>query len=140
MFHWSFTEEVETHASAEQVWSVWQDVQAWPSWDPEIESAQLFGTFKESTKGSLKLKNGQVVAFQITEIKKNHKFVDIANLPLTRMKFSHTYKSLGGKFYISHHVSMHGLLAPFFGFVIGCEIKKSLKNAMMELSKKAESI
>lgn len=32
MFKWTHSEEISTQASAEQIWSMWEDVATWPCW------------------------------------------------------------------------------------------------------------
>ncbi|WP_375616496.1 hypothetical protein [Bartonella sp. AP58NXGY] len=32
VFKWMYSEEINTKASAEQIWVIWEDVEKWPSW------------------------------------------------------------------------------------------------------------
>lgn len=137
MFKWEFTETIETDATPEQIWSLWENVNTWPLWDKEISWVKLHGPFLAGTHGQMKPIDGPKVNFTLIEVEKNKKFIDQAKLPLTVMNFSHFYHvptSEGGKSTIQHHVEIKGLLAPLFGFIIGRKIKKHLKQAMICLS------
>lgn len=140
MFKWKFIESVETDATPEQIWSLWENVDAWPLWDKEVSWAKLHGPFSVGTHGLMKPSNGPKVDFILIEVEKNKKFTDRAKLPLTTMDFSHIYyapKNNDVKASIQHSVEMKGLLAPVFGFIIGRKIKKHLKQAMIDLSNQA---
>lgn len=140
MFKWKFTELVETDATPEQIWSLWENVDTWPLWDKEVSWVKLNGPFLLGTQGQMKPVDGPKVNFMLIEVEKNTKFTDRAKLPLTTMDFSHIYhisNSTGRKASIQHSVEMKGFFAPIFGFIIGRKIKKHLKQAMINLSNQA---
>lgn len=141
MFKWTHSEEINTEASAEQIWAMWEDVATWSCWDYELEWAELSGAFKEGTVGRLKPKKGPKVTFTLDKVIKNVCFSDYAKLPLTRMSFNHEYicsqKSGSSNNKIRHTVTMSGLLSPFFGMIIGSKIKLHLRDAMIEMSRRA---
>ncbi|WP_208440678.1 hypothetical protein [Bartonella raoultii] len=141
MFKWSYSEEISTQASAEQIWSMWQDVATWPCWDSELEWVEFSGAFKEGSIGRMKPKRGPIVTFTLDKVIKNVCFSDYAKLPLTRMSFDHEYicstKSGSSNNKIRHTVTMYGLLSPFFGMIIGSKIKLHLRDAMIEMSRRA---
>ncbi|EJF84231.1 hypothetical protein MCU_00899 [Bartonella elizabethae Re6043vi] len=141
MFKWTHSEEISTQASAEQIWSMWEDVATWPCWDHELEWVELSGAFKESAVGRMKPKKGPIVTFTLDKVIKNVCFSDYAKLPLTRISFDHEYigstKSGSSNNKIRHTVTMSGLLSPFFGMIIGSKIKLHLRDAMIEMSRRA---
>ena len=49
---------VETTASPQTIWDIWQDVKNWPTWDHGIEFSTLEGPFQNGTRGTLKPKGG----------------------------------------------------------------------------------
>ena len=67
-------------------------------------------------------------------------FSNIARLPLTDLIFNHEYfgspEKEGGA-QICHSVIMTGWLAPVFGFLIGNKLKNHLRDAMLELTRRA---
>ncbi|CAK00757.1 MULTISPECIES: hypothetical protein [Bartonella] len=141
MFKWTHSEEISTEASAEQIWSMWEDVATWPCWDHELEWVELSGAFKEGTVGRMKPKKGPKVTFMLDKVIKNVCFSDYAKLPFTRMRFDHEYicskESASSNNKIRHTVTMSGLLSPFFGIIIGSKIKLHLRDAMIEMSRRA---
>ncbi|GAA4663124.1 hypothetical protein [Bartonella pachyuromydis] len=141
MFKWTYREEVNTEASAEQIWAMWGDVATWPCWDHELEWVELSGAFIEGATGRMKPKKGPKVTFTLDKVIKNVCFSDCAKLPFTRMHFDHEYiistDSGSAKNKIRHTVTISGLFAPFFGRIIGTKIKQHLRSAMTEMSKRA---
>ncbi|WP_375613517.1 MULTISPECIES: hypothetical protein [unclassified Bartonella] len=141
MFKWIYSEEISTEARAEQIWAIWEDVAKWPSWDHELEWVELSGPFKEGAIGRMKPKKGPTVTFTLDKVIKNVCFSDYAKLPFTRMSFNHEYicstKSGSSNNKIRHTVTMSGLFSPFFGMIIGSKIKLHLRDAMIEMSRRA---
>ncbi|WP_375655333.1 hypothetical protein [Bartonella sp. AA83SXKL] len=141
MFNWIYSEEISTEASAEQIWAIWEDVASWPCWDSELEWVELFGAFKVGAVGQMKPKKGPTVTFTLDKVIKNVCFSDYAKLPFTRMSFNHEYicstKTGSSNNKIRHTVIMSGLLAPLFGMIIGSKIKLHLRDAMIEMSRRA---
>lgn len=140
MFTWNYSETVNTQASPEQVWDMWSDANTWPSWDSELDWVRLEGEFKEGAKGTMKPVNGPVVTFTLSEVLVNRSFSDRAKLPLTSIVFKHHYlqpSEKGEMPKIQHAVEMKGLLVPLFKRVIGTNIKKHLRGAVLELSSRA---
>ncbi len=56
---------VETTASPEAIWEIWQDVANWNTWDHDIEFSAIDGPFKAGTTGNLKPKGGPVVTLSL---------------------------------------------------------------------------
>ncbi|WP_375694048.1 hypothetical protein [Bartonella sp. AD24XZML] len=141
MFNWIYSEKISTEASAEQIWAIWEDVAKWPSWDHELKWVELFGAFKVGAVGQMKPKKGPKVTFTLDKVIKNVCFSDYAKFPFTRMSFNHEYicstKSGASNNKIRHTVIMSGLLAPFFGVIIGSKIKLHLRDTMIEMSRRA---
>ncbi|WP_409361542.1 hypothetical protein ACRPOS_000760 [Bartonella heixiaziensis] len=141
MFKWIHSEEINTEASAEQIWAMWEDVSTWPCWDHELEWVELSGAFKAGAVGKMKPKKGPKVTFTLDKVIKNVCFSDYARLLFTRMVFDHEYisstKSNSSNNKIRHTVTMSGLFPPLFGVIIGSKIKLHLRDAMMEMSRRA---
>ncbi|EJF87469.1 hypothetical protein ME1_01071 [Bartonella vinsonii subsp. arupensis OK-94-513] len=141
MFKWTHSEEINTQASAEQIWAMWQDVATWPCWDHELEWVELPSAFKTGAVGQMKPKKGPKVTFTLDKVIKNVCFSNYAKLPFTRIIFDHEYisstKSDSSKNKIRHTVTMSGLFSPLFGVLIGSKIKLHLRDAMIEMSRRA---
>jgi hypothetical protein len=63
-----FDHTVETTASPEKIWAAWTDVERWPQWDTELDSASLEGSFALGAKGRVKPKRGPEARFSISEL------------------------------------------------------------------------
>jgi len=140
MFKWNYSENVTTKATAEQIWAMWQDVSSWPCWDSELKSVKLNGNFIEGTTGIIKPVNGPKVIFTLKRVEPFQAFSNVARLPFTNLIFNHEYfgsPEKGGSAQICHSVIMTGWLAPVFGFLIGNKIKNHLRDAMLELTRRA---
>lgn len=131
---------VETTASADAIWRIWQDVNNWNTWDHGIEFSTIYGPFKVGTTGTIKPKGGPLVHTTLTTVEPMKKFVDEAKLPFTRIIVSHSLRESKGKTFVTHHIEMKGLLSFVFAFLIGRNMKKNLPQEMMAMIKKAESL
>jgi len=130
---------VETTASPEAIWNIWQDVSNWNTWDHGIEFSTINGPFKAGTTGTIKPKGGPLVHTTLTLVEPMKMFVDEAKLPLTRIIVSHSLTESEGKTYVTHQIEMIGLLSFVFAFLIGRNMKKNLPQEMMAMVRKAES-
>ncbi len=130
---------LETTASPETIFGIWQDVKNWNTWDCGIEYSAIEGPFEAGTKGSLKPKGGPLVHTKIALVEVNRAFVDESKLPLAKIIVSHYIAEAHGRTQVTHQVEMTGPLAFFFAVVIGRGMKKGLPKAMEAMIKKAES-
>lgn len=131
---------IETRASAEAVWRVWEDVENWNTWDHGIEFSTSEGPFEEGTTGTLKPKGGPLVRTRLVYVEPMKAFVAESKLPLTLITVSHFIEERDGKRRVTHQIEMKGLLARLFAFLIGRNMKKNLPQEMAALAKKAERI
>lgn len=131
---------VETTASPESIWQVWQDVKNWNTWDHGIEYSTINGPFVEGTTGTLKPKGGPLVHTKLSSVEPYKRFVDESKLPLAKILVSHFLTQVGNKTLVTHQIEMTGPLAFVFAFLIGRTMKKNLPHEMQAMVKKAESI
>ena len=131
---------VESTASPEAIWEIWQDVTNWNTWDHGIEFSTIDGPFKAGTKGKLKPRGGPLVHTTLTAVEPNKFFIDEAKLALARIIVSHSLTVSNGKTHVTHHIEMKGPLAFFFAFVIGRKMKINLLQGMTAMIKKAENL
>jgi hypothetical protein len=129
---------VETSASPEKIWEVWQDVKNWNSWDHGIEFSTIDGPFAKGTKGTLKPKGGPLVNTELTKVESLKMFVDESKLFLAKILVSHYLTESNGKTIVTHQIEMKGPLAFVFAFLIGRTMKKNLPQEMAAMVKAAE--
>lgn len=131
---------VETTASPEAIWEIWQDVTHWNTWDHGIEFSTIDGPFKTGATGTLKPKGGPLVHTKLTAVEPKKLFIDEAKLTLARIIVSHFLTESNGKTHVTHQIEMRGPLAFFFAFVIGRNMKKNIQQEMKAMIKKAENL
>lgn len=131
---------IETNASPETVWNIWQDVKHWNTWDFKTESSSLNGAFKKGTRGHWKLKGHNEIPIELIEVKPLQMFVMTYKLFLARMVVSHHLHQSAGKTQVSEKIEIKGPLAFFFAYHLKNSIQKSLPRDMQILVKKAESV
>jgi hypothetical protein len=130
---------VETTATPEAIWDIWQDVPNWNTWDHGIEFSTINGPFKAGTTGTLKPKGGPLVHTKLIAVEPKKMFIDEARLTLARIIVSHSLTESNGKTHVTHQIEMTGPLAFFFAIVIGRNMKKNLPQELEAMIKKAES-
>ena len=50
---YTFTHSVETDATPEAIWALYEDVSSWPSWDAQAEKITGDGPFEAGTTGTM---------------------------------------------------------------------------------------
>lgn len=130
---------VETRASIDALWDIWQDVSNWNTWDQGIEFSTLNGPFQAGATATIKPKGGPLLQTTLTRVEPMKMFVNEAKLPFTRIVVSHFMTESEGKRYVTHHIEMKGLLSFVFAFLIGRNMKKNLPQEMRAMIRKAES-
>jgi hypothetical protein len=134
------THTLETKASSEDIWQIWQDVENWNTWDHGIEYSTINGLFEEGTTGTLKPKGGPLVRTKLTCVEPFNKFVDESKLFLGRIIVSHYLTKSADKTLVTHRIEMTGPLAFLYAYLIGRTMKKNLPQEMEAMIKKAESL
>ncbi|GGJ18552.1 hypothetical protein [Deinococcus roseus] len=59
------TFEAQTRASRQALWQLWTNPKNWPTWDSELASAELSGTFRQGVTGTLSYKDGSLKTFTV---------------------------------------------------------------------------
>lgn len=133
-----FQEEIIINAKPETIFTIYEDVDGWCQWDPDVQYSNIAGAFVVGIEGKLKPKNGPLIRMRLTHVEKNRSFTDEATLPLCKVQFEHELIPDGRTTRVLHRVSFSGPLAFFFGRVIGKQIKSGLPEALRGLKAKAE--
>jgi hypothetical protein len=134
-----FQEEIVVNAKPETLFAIYENVEGWCQWDPDVQSSSIVGAFVLGAIGKLKPKNGPVVKMRLTQFEKNRSFTDETGLPLCKMQFEHQLVPEAKATRVLHRVSFSGPLAFFFGRIIGKQIKHGLPEALKGLKAMAET-
>ena len=123
----------------EQIWKLWSDVDQWPLWDPDIESAMLEGEFKAGNFFVLKPKGWKSVRIQLTEGVKNKTFTDCTPFFGARMYGRHEMEETKAGLKLTTTMTVSGLLSFLWVRLVAQGIVNTLPtqiNALVTLAKK----
>ncbi len=131
---------IETKASHEAIWNIWQDVKNWHTWDNVTEYYSIDGPFQQGTKGTYKAKGGRQVQLVFTQVEPFKVYVVECRLFLAWIISSHYLSKSNGRTQVIQQLEINGPLALFFAYHLSSTLKKNLLIEMASLVKKAESI
>ena len=134
-----FEEQIVIAASPEKVFALYENVADWASWDSDVKAATIEGSFSSGASGSLHPSSGHKVRIKFTEVMPNRSFTVESKLPMCVLRFEHELTPISSGTNAKHRVTFQGLLAPFFGRIIGSQIRKALPIAMQSLKRAAEN-
>ena len=130
---------LQTSASADVIWKLWENVQDWPSWDKELKWVSINGPFIEGQTGKLKQKGAPVSRFKIIKCIPCKQFTDVAKLPFSQLIFDHYLTIENDKTIVTHHILIKGPLSWIFQKLLGPKLSKGLDQALPQLIKKAKN-
>lgn len=135
-----FSEEVTINVVPEKIFNLYEAVENWKSWDPDVTSSNISGAFVSGTSGKLKPTKGPEAKITITSVEKDKSFTVESKLPLCTMIFEHELLPVKNATRVIHRVTFKGPVAFFFGRVIGSQIRKGLPGTLRGLKRAAEAI
>jgi hypothetical protein len=115
---WQANFQTTTDVPAENLYRAITDFNAWHKWDHGIEHTQLIGEAKVGGKFILKLKGGPAVKITIEKMWP-YEVIDVAHLPLAKMRTVHKYVRVGDITHIHMELQIWGLLAFVWRKIIG---------------------
>src|SRR3954453_1130865 len=71
-----YTHTIETDVPAEAIWSLYEDVTTWPSWDAGAERVTRDGPFETGTTGTMKLDGQEPLHYRLAKVEPLREFVD----------------------------------------------------------------
>lgn len=134
-----FSEEITVNTIPERIFALYEDVNNWKQWDPDVASSSLSGPFTAGTIGKLTPTKGPEAKIEIVSVVKNRSFTVQSRLPLCTMIFEHELLPITGSTHVIHKVSFTGPLAFFFGRIVGIQIRKGLPGTLRGLKKAVEA-
>lgn len=100
-----------THLTPSRLYATICDIGRWPEWDTEIEWTRHEGRVEPGVRFQLKPRGGPKVTLEITEASAPERFVDVARLPLARMRTSHEFRRDGDVTTVTQTITISGPLA-----------------------------
>jgi hypothetical protein len=142
-FHFSFIMHVEHRitvaASPESIFRIYEDVQNWPTWDPDTQRAFIDGPFQAGSAGRLTPSKGNTVPMLLTKVAPARCFTVESKIPLFRMVFEHKLISVAGATEVLHRVTFSGLLAIMLGPMLIKRLNAGLPVTLRKLKALAEA-
>src|SRR5688572_30908298 len=102
---------ITVSARPERIFGIYEDVQNWPTWDPDTKSASLDGPFRVGSRGWLTPSKGNTVPMVLTAVVPHRSFTVESKIPLFRMVFEHELLPSGSNTEVVHRVTFSGLLS-----------------------------
>ncbi|MET0350972.1 MAG: SRPBCC family protein [Rhizobacter sp.] len=86
---WTHEASIETSASAETLWRLFEDVAGWPRWNAGIASIALHGAFARGATFTMGLPDGDTVHGTLTEVSTAVCFTDESIVDGNRVAVAH---------------------------------------------------
>ena len=128
---------LETKATPEQIWRIWQDVENWKVWDSEIELSRIDGPFQAGTAGCTKFVGTPLFKTLLTQVEPFRLVVQEAYLSFAKVISYQSMSQVAGKTQVTFQVEIRGPLSFFFACMLGRFIKKKIPLEMDEMIKRA---
>jgi hypothetical protein len=125
---WQANFTTTTDVPAETLYRALTDFNAWNQWDDGIEYTQLLGEAKTGGEFMLKPKGGPAVKITIEKMWP-FEIIDVAHLPLAKMRTVHKYVREGDITHIYMEVQIWGALGFLWRKIIG---ENQIKDAAIQ--------
>ncbi|MGM0110171.1 hypothetical protein [Enterococcus sp. DIV0187] len=76
-----FSFEIKTSTTSEEIWSLYEDVNKWFTWEDDLEEISLSGDFVQGTVGVMKLADQPAMDFELVTVIPNKEFTDKTSIP-----------------------------------------------------------
>jgi hypothetical protein len=104
-----YTHSVDTDVSAEAVWSLYEDVTSWPSWDAQAELITRDGPLATGSAGTMKFAGQPPLQYRLTKVEPLREFVDETPVGDLVVRVSHLLEPLpSGRLRITYRAEIEG--------------------------------
>ncbi len=101
-----FSEQIIINANPERIFALYEAVEQWRTWDPDVVSASISGPFVVGAVGKLKPVKGPEAKISIASVEKNRSFTVESKLPFCTMTVEHELAPSNGATQGTHRVSL----------------------------------
>jgi catechol 2,3-dioxygenase-like lactoylglutathione lyase family enzyme len=122
-----------TTARPADVYALYADVRAWPSWDEDVERVTLEGPFATGTRGTLAMKGRPPLSLTLTEVTPDVGFADETQVGPMTVRFRHVLTPMFGGTRIAHTVEVEGPGAD----ALGADIASGVAHTVEGLARRA---
>lgn len=124
----------------DRLWQVWSDVDAWNTWQLDLDYAKLEGEFAIGSTFLLKPKGGPKVRIELIDVEPSRRFVDLTRFPLAKMYGAHEFIVNGDEVEIRTSISVEGPLGFLWRKLVGEGVAKSLPEQTRGLVARAKQV
>ena len=90
----SSTHSVQADVTPEAIWSLYEDVATWPSWDAQAELITREGPFATGATGTMKFRDQDPLRYRLAKVEPLREFVDEVALGDIVVRVSHVLEPL----------------------------------------------
>lgn len=138
-----FAVTLKTSAPPAAVWAVWTAVADWPTWDTELASATLDGSFVLGATGRLVPRRGRAAGFRVSALIPDTAYTFTTGLPLAALHVRRVLVPAARAdgtpaTRITHEVWFDGLLGGLFASRFGPAFRAALPRVVAAVAARAE--
>jgi hypothetical protein len=105
----TYSYSLETDASAEAIWSLYDDVATWPRWDAQAELITRDGPFAAGTTGTMKFAGQEPLSYRLTKVEPLRGFIDETPVGELVVRVAHVLEPLpSGRLRIIYSTEIDG--------------------------------
>jgi len=118
------------HALAEEIWTLWADINNWKKWDTGIKDSELLTQFTAGNSFSLTPQGGEPMSVTLKTVTKDKEFSDETILPFGVLRNIHRIEKLGQNISVTHEI--HAEITPDASVFFGKEIWPHMQAGLPE--------
>jgi len=124
---WQKEFSIETEASAETIWKLFQDVPGWRQWNAGIESIEIDGPFAQGTWFSMTPPGEETLRSLLIDVRENECFVDETRVGELVVRVAHRIERLGlHRSRVTYAVDAQGQEAAVVGPMVAADFPEVL--------------
>jgi hypothetical protein len=105
----TYAHAVEADVTAEAIWSLYDDVATWPSWDAQAEFVTRDGPFAAGATGTMKFVGQEPLQYRLAKVEPLREFVDETPVGELVVRVSHQLEPLpSGRLRITYSAQIDG--------------------------------
>jgi hypothetical protein len=105
----SYTYSVQAVVSPDAIWSLYDDVGSWPSWDDQAETITRDGPFASGSTGTMKFRGQDPLDYRLVKVTPLREFVDETPVGELVVRVSHLLEPLpAGRLRITYAAEIDG--------------------------------
>jgi len=137
---WTTEHQLETGATPEAVWRLWENVPGWPAWNADLERAELSGPFAAGSTITMVSPGQEPIQLRIAEAVEPERFVDEADVGPIVVRTEHRVERLpDGRSRIVYRMEITGAEAETMGPELGPQISGDFPDVLRALAELASS-